>query len=255
MTDKCEFCKGTGKEPGEDGCVWCFSTGTKEGQKLSAEPEGLVSSAAIAEVKADFEARKTQQAERDALPTAVAKFREAFVIAVGNESPFAKLALAEIDAALSASAEPSALKCETCKGNGVVGWTRGQTPEQFEQGEDECGDCFGTGNAHNQGMAVPGTCTTCKGLGTVPDGEIAGLGGVEFENGPVECIKDCPDCKPIAPVERDERAEFESWYIRDVGIGLANLSRINSGSRAYEDEDAMAAWEGWQARAALERKP
>lgn len=60
---------------------------------------------------------------------------------------------------------------------------------------------------------------------------------------------------PSAPVERDERAAFENWYIHDVGIGLANLSRINSGGRAYEDEDAMAAWEGWQARAALERKP
>jgi len=58
-----------------------------------------------------------------------------------------------------------------------------------------------------------------------------------------------------APVERDERAEFESWYIRDVGIGLANLKRIKSGSGAYECEDAMSAWEGWQARAVLERKP
>lgn len=65
----------------------------------------------------------------------------------------------------------------------------------------------------------------------------------------------CRACaEPSAPVEIDERAAFETWYIRDVGPGLANLSRINTGSRAYEDEDAMSAWEGWQARAALERK-
>ncbi|BAO20645.1 hypothetical protein [Pseudomonas phage PPpW-3] len=60
--------------------------------------------------------------------------------------------------------------------------------------------------------------------------------------------------EPSAPVEIDERAAFEEWYIRDVGPGLANLSRANAGSRTYIDEDAMSAWEGWQARAALERK-
>lgn len=32
--DKCEFCKGAGKEPGEAECVWCHSTGTKAGQRL-----------------------------------------------------------------------------------------------------------------------------------------------------------------------------------------------------------------------------
>jgi hypothetical protein len=41
-------------------------------------------------------------------------------------------------------------------------------------------------------------CKICDGLGHVPDGEIYGSGGVEFENGPVECVKDCPACKPAA---------------------------------------------------------
>lgn len=41
-------------------------------------------------------------------------------------------------------------------------------------------------------------CKTCNGLGHVPDGEVTGSGGVEFENGPVECVKDCPACKPSA---------------------------------------------------------
>ncbi|MFV3290154.1 hypothetical protein ACNFBR_15585 [Pseudomonas sp. NY11955] len=96
--------------------------------------------------------------------------------------------------ALSASAEPSSAKCEACKGNGVIGWTRGQTAESFEQGESPCEDCNATGYAHSNGMAVSGTCATCNGLGTVPDGEISGLDGIAFENGPVECVKDCPDC-------------------------------------------------------------
>lgn len=60
----------------------------------------------------------------------------------------------------------------------------------------ECHSCLGTGHAHSNGMPVSGTCTTCNGLGTVPDGEITGHHGVEFENGPVECVRDCPDCIP-----------------------------------------------------------
>jgi hypothetical protein len=42
MTDKCQFCNGTGKEYGFDGCVWCHSTGTVEGQKLFAAPAAVV---------------------------------------------------------------------------------------------------------------------------------------------------------------------------------------------------------------------
>lgn len=34
MTAKCEFCAGTGIEPGFECCVWCDNTGTKEGQSL-----------------------------------------------------------------------------------------------------------------------------------------------------------------------------------------------------------------------------
>lgn len=36
--DKCEFCNGTGKEPGQPECVWCHSTGTKAGQQLLTPP-------------------------------------------------------------------------------------------------------------------------------------------------------------------------------------------------------------------------
>ncbi len=42
-------------------------------------------------------------------------------------------------------------------------------------------------------------CGTCKGTGMVDDGEITGVGGVEFENGPVKCVKDCPDCTHSEP--------------------------------------------------------
>ncbi|OLS61851.1 Lar family restriction alleviation protein [Pseudomonas putida] len=43
--------------------------------------------------------------------------------------------------ALSASAEPSAPKCETCQDHGVIGWQTGQTPETFDQGDAPCPDC------------------------------------------------------------------------------------------------------------------
>lgn len=44
------------------------------------------------------------------------------------------------------------------------------------------------------GVAVGDVCSSCGGVGLVHDGEITGSGGVEFENGPVQCVKDCPVC-------------------------------------------------------------
>lgn len=52
----------------------------------------------------------------------------------------------------------------------------------------------------------------------------------------------------MAPVERDERAEFEMVY------SLHHLARdVLSG--AYVNAETRSLWDGWQARAALERKP
>jgi ribosomal protein L12E/L44/L45/RPP1/RPP2 len=44
-------------------------------------------------------------------------------------------------------------------------------------------------------------CKTCGGSRMVDDGEITGSGGIEFENGPIKCVKDCPDCATPAPAE------------------------------------------------------
>ena len=41
-------------------------------------------------------------------------------------------------------------------------------------------------------------CQTCGGVGVVDDGEITGSGGVEFESGPIKCVKDCPDCAALS---------------------------------------------------------
>jgi hypothetical protein len=44
------------------------------------------------------------------------------------------------------------------------------------------------------GELVGDACPRCGGSGFVPDGEITGSGGIEYENGPVQCVKDCPVC-------------------------------------------------------------
>lgn len=64
---------------------------------------------------------------------------------------------------------------------------------------------------------------------------------------------------PSAPVERDERAEFERSIIlertNDGYSDVALTSILDRGSNGqYQSIRVAGAWEGWQARAALERK-
>lgn len=58
--------------------------------------------------------------------------------------------------------------------------------------------------------------------------------------------------KPAPNPERDERAEFEGFYLREVAVSNDSLRKDHAGH--YHNDTAMAAWSGWQARAALERK-
>ncbi len=51
-------------------------------------------------------------------------------------------------------------------------------------------------------------CATCGGTGMVDDGEITcSEGGIPYENGPVKCVKDCPDCKAQPSPAQSEQAE------------------------------------------------
>ncbi|MBF8733065.1 hypothetical protein IRZ59_21790 [Pseudomonas guariconensis] len=104
-----------------------------------------------------------------------------------------------IEAALSASAEPSAPKCKACGDTGVI---------------DD------------------------KGLDELPTGHFV-------ERGLVTC-KQCEE--PSAPVECAERAGFEAYC---AAIGLP-IDRLPSGE--YLIPAARFAYQGWHARAALERK-
>lgn len=75
-------------------------------------------------------------------------------------------------------------------------------------------------------------CETCNGTGMVDDGEITcSEGGIPYENGPVKCVKDCPDCTAI--YEEKELAAFQ---------------------KAGWSKHETAAWLGWKSRAALARQ-
>ncbi|AZC19583.1 hypothetical protein [Pseudomonas sp. CMR5c] len=54
---------------------------------------------------------------------------------------------------------------------------------------------------------------------------------------------------PPPPLERDERAEFETWA-GDVVPGLWPFDKYNSGD--FRNENLQRYWMGWQARAALD---
>jgi len=99
----------------------------------------------------------------------------------------------KIDAALSASAGPSAPKCETCNDHGEIGGLR-------------------------------------------PDG---------YDSEP------CPDCAvPSAPVERDERADFEAYALGRGWLPKHLAEKTASGN--YKDWAVNPEWQAWKARAAMD---
>ncbi len=62
-------------------------------------------------------------------------------------------------------------------------------------------------------------CATCNGTGLIDDGEITcSEGGIPYENGPVKCVKDCPDCKaqPSPAQAEAERPPQPERYTADV---------------------------------------
>lgn len=64
-------------------------------------------------------------------------------------------------------------------------------------------------------------CATCGGTGMVDDGEITcSEGGIPYENGPVKCVKDCPDCKAQPSPAQAEQAEAEAEAERPEVFGF-----------------------------------
>lgn len=84
-------------------------------------------------------------------------------------------------------------------------------------------------------------CCTCNGVGHIPDGVITSSGGVEFENGPVECVKDCPDCSKQAAQPQGEVERLRDLN-RDAMADLNDRKREIYGLRAQLNKrDATSA--------------
>lgn len=69
------------------------------------------------------------------------------------------------------------------------------------------------------------------------------------------CGKPFASAEPSAPVERDERAEFESYAVTSAWLGLGREEEMARDGEGYAETEVHTAWDAWQARAALERKP
>ena len=71
-------------------------------------------------------------------------------------------------------------------------------------------------------------CKTCNGTRLVSDGALhCSSGGIPFENGLIDCVKDCPDCAPAA----QPKGEPVAWmYKREGGECLGQLVQMESDS-------------------------
>ncbi|CAJ0737816.1 hypothetical protein R16034_00858 [Ralstonia edaphis] len=113
---------------------------------------------------------------------------------------------------------------------------------RYEIEEDFFNFCRALLTRASAATVAEAACKTCNGSGFIDDGEITGSGGVEYENGPVKCITDCPNCggKKQAEPMGDEREAAESAY----NSPEFNYERGPIGSHDWRFYSA-----GWRARA------
>lgn len=170
----------------------------------------------------DCDTMRAQLAERDALLMGYKSLLRQVMpcLAMSTNSQSASY-MRKIDAALSASAEPSA---------------PAEITSVDQLGSDaNCPMCYDTGS-----IVIDDT-------------------GEEYEMAP------CPMCKgQDAPVERDERAGFEAYYVDwfnrkyspSEPLTIESMLSARRGDNyGYGSLGRNGKWAGWKARAALERKP
>lgn len=88
-------------------------------------------------------------------------------------------------------------------------------------------------------MSTP-ICKRCNGTRVVDDGAIYGSGGVEFENGPVRCVKDCPDC---AAAPSQAVAQMNPWQAAvDDAMVTCMLDCTHEGSVPAECIKQLIDW-------------
>ena len=107
-------------------------------------------------------------------------------------------------------------------------------------------EAFGALGMHGYAERVRGlldapACKTCNGTRIVSDGAMyCTSGGIPFESGPIECVKDCPDCKPAVQPQGEPVADALStgFYTTETGGGKY---AINIGFRSMADMQAADA--------------
>lgn len=82
------------------------------------------------------------------------------------------------------------------------------------------------------GQGEPVACATCNGSKIVDDGELTrSSGGIPFENGPIKCVKDCPDC---ASQPASASVPFPGYPPVPQDRKMADFVRLNSAPHCPE---------------------
>jgi hypothetical protein len=107
----------------------------------------------------------------------------------------------------------------------------------------ECEYCRDMASASDE---EPSICVLCGGSGFVDDGEITGSGGVEYENGPVQCVKDCPACaasgQKLSPAVRSALEACAMTYEMNGLVTVATEIRalLRASSTTASDSEAQS---------------
>lgn len=300
--DKCEFCKGTGKEPGEPGCVWCHNTGTKEGQALltppaqqnQGEPVALPSrlpvrmpegrnlpkgyaeawNACLTEIEklgplythadpGEIERLREQlRVIRSSCPNhcevtgSVAGTAQNYIGELEQKLAEAQALLRRAERALRKTTGFYANRDQCCSEHIqlVIDLAKANEPSASA----EPGGLVSNVSIHTKSNKAPKNCNFI-----VRQDELVESRSIDAcaEPGARICThpEGCNQCSwcgfksesadPSAPVDRDERAEFEKHY---ASMNDGFVPSFFGGE--YDWHDAQPCWKTWQARAALEKK-
>lgn len=159
MSTKCGFCKGTGTEPGFTECVWCDNTGRDDGIKPESDKASrlhqYVSKASFAhgadrhaaiQLIEELQRRLTAADVRnDAHEQRIARLRHVGMELTGVIDEYRAMPCDSLKVRMFSTADRYRKRlmatCGNCEDHGVIGYTTGQTPETFDQGEYPCPEC------------------------------------------------------------------------------------------------------------------
>jgi hypothetical protein len=165
MSTKCVFCNDTKQEPGIDGpCVWCevaapadgepevtrYSESCMEGGGVAPDRNGeLCDFHHVARLVAEREALQLLLNERDekldAAKRRIERLRHVGMELTGVIDEYRAMPCDSLKVRMFSTADRYRkrlmAKCGNCEDHGVIGYTTGQTPETFDQGEYPCPEC------------------------------------------------------------------------------------------------------------------